>query len=271
MPPCKPFVKWAGGKSQLLSELTPRIPKSYGKYFEPFVGSGALFFAAQPTSSCLSDDNQDLIAAYTAVRDQLEELIEDLSKHRYERDYYYDMRNADREESFADWTPVRKAARLIYLNKTCFNGLYRVNAKGQFNVPFGSYKNPTICDNNNLARCSRALQSVDLRCEKFEFVEHLAEAGDFVYFDPPYAPLSATSNFTSYQAGGFGVEHHEALAQLCGRLDEKGVRFMLSNSFTDIAMELYKKHKVEVVSASRAINSKGARRGKVNELIVTNY
>jgi DNA adenine methylase len=255
----------------LLPELTARMPKQYGKYFEPFLGSGALFFAVQPPSSCLSDNNRDLINAYTVVRDHLEELVEDLSRHPYEKEYYYRLRNADREEGFEDWTPVRKAARLIYLNKSCFNGLYRVNAKGQFNVPFGRYKNPAICDRNNLARCSRALQSVDLRCENFEAVEQLSEPGDFVYFDPPYAPVSATSNFTAYQAGGFGVEHHEALARLCNRLDEKGVRFMLSNSFTDMAMELYKRHKVEVVSAARAINAQGGGRGKVSELIVTNY
>ena len=271
MSSCKPFVKWAGGKSQLLPELTSRMPKDYGKYFEPFLGSGALFFAVQPPSSCLSDNNQDLINAYTMVRDQLEDLVENLSQHPYEKEHYYATRNVDREEEFANWPPVQKAARMIYLNKSCFNGLYRVNGKGQFNVPFGRYKNPTICDRNNLARCSRALQSVELRCDKFEAVEQLSSTGDFVYFDPPYAPVSATSNFTAYQAGGFGVEHHEALAQLCNRLDEKGVHFMVSNSFTDMAMELYKQHKVEVVSAARTINSKGGGRGKVSELIVTNY
>lgn len=271
MIPCRPFVKWAGGKTQLLPELLPRIPRTYGRYFEPFIGSGALFFALQPARASLSDSNAELMNVYEVVRDHLEPLLEDLSQHMYDKDYYYLMRNADRSGDYASWSPVRRAARLVYLNKTCFNGLYRVNRRGQFNVPFGRYKNPTICDTANLTACHRALAPAELSCRAFTETEHAAQSGDFIYFDPPYAPLNATSNFTGYEPGGFGKQQQHELKEMCDRLSKKGVLFMLSNSFTQLAMDLYKHYHCEVVTAARAINSRASKRGRISELIVRNY
>lgn len=268
---CKPFVKWAGGKTQLLPELRSRFPREYNRYLEPFVGGGALFFDVQPRNAYLSDANPDLINAFQVVRDAVEELIKDLQQHVYEKTYYYALRDADRDPSFNQWTQVKRASRFIYLNKTCFNGLYRVNAKGQFNVPFGRYKNPTLCDEKNLRLCNQVLQTAALRCETFTDVAHAARPGDFIYFDPPYAPSSQTANFTGYSLDGFRENDQRDLSDLCRQLDESGVHFMLSNSFTPLAQELYKEFKVEVVQAARAINSKASHRGRVNELVVTNY
>jgi DNA adenine methylase len=267
----RPFVKWAGGKSQLLDELLSRAPRSFNRYFEPFVGGGALFFRLQPTESVLVDVNAELIATYTVIRDSIEELIEHLKLHRYEKEYYYGLRSADRSPEFKGWPPVQRASRFIYLNKSCFNGLYRVNAKGQFNTPFGRYKNPTICDEKNLRRCSKALQSAELRVGQFSSVENQVGEGDFVYLDPPYVPVSDTANFTGYTAAGFGPAEQQKLAEFCRRISESGAMFMLSNAFAPGVEELYRGFKVEQVLASRAINSNGQKRGKVTEIIVTNY
>ena len=167
---CKPFLKWVGGKGQLLAELRNRLPAHFNSYHEPFIGGGALFFALQPQNAHLSDINPELINCYQVVRDDVDELIEDLQKHIYEKDYFYKIRAADRTESFKDWTNIQKASRLIYLNKTCFNGLYRVNSKGQFNSPFGRYTNPTICNAENLRACSLALRSANIDLKSFEAV-----------------------------------------------------------------------------------------------------
>jgi DNA adenine methylase len=268
----RPFLKWVGGKSQLLAEITQRIPQRYGRYFEPFVGGGAVFFSERPRKAVLIDVNEELANAYTVVRDDVDGLIKALRRHRYEKEYYYKIRNADRLPSFAGWDPVKRAARLIFLNKTCFNGLYRVNSKGQFNVPIGTYSNPTIVDAENLRACSQALAGVDIRHASFLTVEKLAKAGDFVYFDPPYAPLTMTSNFTSYSKDGFGAEEQQALRDLCLRLDKKGVSFLLSNSDAPLIRELYhkKKFRLATVYAARAVNSKGAKRGKIPELLISN-
>jgi DNA adenine methylase len=267
----RPFVKWAGGKGQLLSELIARLPKNYIRYFEPFVGGGALFFALQPQMATLLDINEELINVYSVVKDNLPELLQRLSTHVHDEEYFYGMRQADRSPEYNRWGKVKRASRFIYLNKTCFNGLYRVNSKGLFNVPFGDYKNPMIRDVQNLTACSVALKSCEIECAQFVQVESLANHRDFIYFDPPYAPLSASSNFTSYVKGGFGSEQQEELRDLCERLDRKGAKWMLSNSSAPLVLDLYKQYRLEFVSASRAINSKGASRGKIQEVIVRNY
>ena len=267
----KPFVKWVGGKTQLLSELVARTPKDFGRYYEPFVGGGALFFRLQPGRACLTDINPDLVNLYTVVRDRVEDLIEDLSQHVYEEDYFYKVRSVDRTPEYAGWTDVQRASRFIYLNKTCYNGLYRVNSKGQFNAPFGRYTSPAILDASNLRACHAALQKAVIEVADFYTVRRRIRANDFVYFDPPYVPLSATSKFTSYKKDGFDIEMQHALRDLCRALDKRAVRFMLSNSSAPLILDLYAEFNVEFVYATRSINSKARKRGKIPEVVVTNY
>lgn len=268
---CKPFVKWAGGKSQLLSELKGRVPRYEGRYLEPFIGGGALFFALQPKSALIGDVNPELVNAYRVVRDQVEDLIYDLERHVHSEEYYYELRDQDRYQGFTRWSPVRKASRFIYLNKTCFNGLYRVNRSGFFNVPFGRYKNPNFIDAENLRACSQALQGAEIFECRFQDLLKKAESGDFVYLDPPYAPLSDTSNFTSYTKGGFSSSDQEALRDACRTLDQKGVLFLHSNSSAESIRNLYKKFFIESVLARRSINATAEKRGEIPELLISNY
>lgn len=268
---CRPFLKWAGGKTQLLEALIKRMPTSYNRYMEPFLGGGALFFALQPKRSYLADFNSDLINCFTVVRDNVSDLIEELKKYRYEREMYYAVRDLDRTQEFEKMSAVARAARFIYLNKTCFNGLYRVNSKGHFNVPFGSYKDPRILDEENLRACGEALSSVILKQGSFEEIAEIADKDDFVYFDPPYAPVSETADFTSYVTGGFDAASQEVLLLTCLKLHQKGVKWMVSNSNAALIQELYRGFKVETVEAGRAINSKAEKRGPVLELIIRNY
>ncbi|MBR8831808.1 MAG: Modification methylase DpnIIA [Chroococcopsis gigantea SAG 12.99] len=268
---CKPYLKWVGGKSQLKSELISRLPTSFNRYFEPFIGGGALFFTLQPHSAFISDINPDLINTYQVVKDYIEELIQDLKQHVYDQDYYLKIRNIDRSTEFSTWTKIQKASRLIYLNKSCFNGLYRVNSKGHFNVPFGRYTNPTLVDDLNLRACSKVLKNCQIGLNSFLAIEHLLQKNDFVYFDPPYAPLNTTSNFTSYTPDGFAHDMQVALKNFCDRLTDRGVQFMLSNSSAQLILDLYSDYKIELVYATRAINSKAHKRGKIPEVIVRNY
>ncbi|MGI6525045.1 MAG: DNA adenine methylase [Bdellovibrionota bacterium] len=270
-PSPRPFIKWAGGKKQLLKILKGLAPSNFNRYFEPFVGGGALFFELQPKNAYLSDINGELINAYTAVRDNCKKLCQALKKHKGGEEYYYEIRNADRRPSYNRWHSVSKASRLIYLNKNCYNGLYRVNSLGQFNVPFGRYKNPKWLDEDNLQACSIALKDTHLKVASFESVLKKAEKGDFVYFDPPYAPLSATSNFTTYNPNGFGQDEQLRLRDVCVELDKRGVKWMLSNSAAPLIMELYKGFNIYKVKAARVINSKGSGRGKITEVLITNY
>ena len=267
----KPFVKWVGGKTQLLPELTLRIPSNFSKYFEPFAGGGALFFHMQPEQSILIDINEELTNTYRVIKYQTEELIADLKRHIYEKDYYYQIRNVDRTDEYKSWSDVQRASRLIYLNKSCFNGLYRVNSKGEFNTPMGRYKNPKIVDETNLRAASIALQKAQIITGSFLEVEEKITRDDFVYFDPPYAPLNATSNFTGYSQDGFDLQMQSSLKNLCDRLDAKGVRFMVSNSNAPLILDLYSNYKIEFVYANRAINSQGDKRGKIPEVIISNY
>ncbi len=278
--PARPFLKWAGGKSQLLPELSRRIPDRFGRYHEPFVGGGALFFhlwnnRRLDQGATLSDLNPELIDCYLAARDHVEALIELLQRLRpfaTDRDFFYEIRSWDRQPGFAQRPLVERAARTIFLNRTCYNGLYRLNNKGQFNAPFGYYKNPLIVDSDNLREVSRALRDVELRVADFGDVLERAEVGDLIYFDPPYVPVSPTASFTSYTRRGFGEEEQRRLAAVFHQLAERGCYVILSNSSTALARQLYADVcEVEVVLASRKINCDGNRRGFVEELIACSF
>lgn len=258
----RPFVKWVGGKRSILPELIARMPKAYGSYHEPFIGGGALFFEAQPNKAFISDVNFHLIITYQVVRDQVEELIKALKVHAGKHDAEYFT--ASREKLHGEKDPVKLAALFIYINKTCFNGLYRVNKAGKFNVPIGSYKDPAILDADNLRNASQMLQGVDI--QQRPFIQTPIITGDFYYLDPPYH-----KTYDGYNGGGFGDEEHEKLAAMCRKIHAAGGFFMLSNSDTDFVRGLYKGFTIEDVMASRMVSCKGQQRGKENELIIRNY
>ncbi len=267
-PPPRPFLKWVGGKRQLLPELLATKPKLFGTYHEPFVGGGALFFAMRPKRAVLSDSNSRLVRTYRGVRDHVEEVIERLERYKplHSKAFFYELRALPIDQR----SDAEVAAWFIYLNKTAFNGLYRVNSKNQFNVPLGRYKNPCICDSENLRACSKALSSVEILLEDFSAVAGRAREGDFVYFDPPYVPLSATSLFVGYTAEGFGAEHQTKLRDVARVLKRKGVSVMLSNSAAGLVRELYGgSFEIREVLASRAVNCQAKGRGKIHELIIS--
>lgn len=266
-----PIVKWVGGKRQLMFELIKNMPKSYNRYFEPFIGGGALFFELQPEQAYISDMNEELINLYSVVRDNVYELIKDLSKHEVSKEYFLEIRNIDRTEQYTELSDVERASRFIYLNRTCFNGMYRVNSQGQFNVPFGHYKNPRIIDENNLLNCSELLKKTEIKCADFSEILTKVKKGDLVYFDPPYVPLNETSSFTSYTKDGFDINMQFKLRDVCDELDNKGVKFMLSNSDTKLVNELYENYNIKKVFASRQINANADGRGKITEVLVRNY
>ncbi len=266
-----PIVKWVGGKRQLMFELLKNMPKTYNRYFEPFIGGGALFFELQPDNAYISDMNEELINLYQVVRDEVDELIYDLQKHDISKEYFMEIRNIDRTEEYQNWSDVQKASRFIYLNRTCFNGMYRVNSKGEFNVPFGHYKNPRILDENNLINCSNLLQGIEIKHADFSEILKKVTKGDFVYFDPPYVPLSETSSFTSYTKEGFDIDMQFKLRDVCDELDTMGVNFLLSNSDTKLVNDLYENYNIKKVFASRQINANADGRGKITEVLVRNY
>ncbi len=268
----KPFIKWAGGKGQLMSELSLRLPAQFNRYYEPFVGGGALFFALEPKKATIADSNAELVSVYEVVRDDVDALIDDLRRHVNDKDYYYEQRALDRDqEAYQRLSRVQRASRFIYLNKTCFNGIYRVNSRGENNVPFGAYKNPNICDPINLVACSKALSGVSVVAGDFTRISSKVKKGDLVYLDPPYVPVSATASFTSYTADGFSNFDHQRLKQFCDEIHAKGAYFVLSNSHTEAVMDLYGSYQVDTVYASRSINADAAGRGKVKEVIVRNF
>jgi DNA adenine methylase len=275
-PPLLPlFLKWAGGKLQLIEQFENLFPHNFRNYYEPFIGSGAVFFYVKsklkPNKVILSDTNEELINCFCVVRDKPSELVELLLNHRkkHSKEYYYSVRSM--ESSTLD--SLDRAARLIYLNKTCFNGLYRVNSKGQFNVPFGDYENPSIFDKNVLFQASQLLQGVHLQVMTFEKVLDFAGKDDFVYFDPPYIPLSKTSSFTRYSKSDFSMMEQKRLSEVFRILDSRGCFVMLSNSDHALTRELYRHYEKNtiIVRAKRMINSVGSRRGAINEVVVTNY
>ena len=274
----KPFLKWAGGKSQLLPALAAHLPDRFGRYHEPFLGGGALFFALASTrrlhqGATLADTNSEIITCYEVVRDQVEDLIAQLwehDQHKRDEDYYYEVRNWDTLPDFSCRDAVTRAARTLFLNRTCFNGLYRQNRKGEFNVPFGRYANPTVCDPDLLRAAATALRGVDLYTADFASIVDRAEPGDLVYFDPPYLPLTETASFANYVAGGFGIEAHRRLAITTARLMDRGVHVMLSNSDTPLSRRMYGHPQLRLVPlmAARLINSAGDRRDPVPEILL---
>ncbi|HEY9297562.1 MAG TPA: DNA adenine methylase [Phormidium sp.] len=280
----RPFLKWAGGKTRLIGQYQPYFPEKFTTYYEPFLGGGAVFFyLAQQhpgLQAVLTDINPELINAYRCVRDKVEELILLLEQHQLEhtkdnKDYYYWVRS----RSYT--TDTEKAARLIYLNKTCYNGLYRENSKGEFNVPIGRYKNPNICQADLLRSVSSLLAPAQIEVRKFEEILNFATSSeDFVYFDPPYYPISATSNFTTYSRDNFKESEQLKLRDLFAELAERGVKVMLSNSNCDFIEKIYSDTqlfpknslpKLIKISASRGINSNSLKRGKIQELLIGSF
>lgn len=269
---CKPPIKWVGGKRQLLSQLGPLTPKSFGHYYEPFLGGGALFFSLKPNKATLIDLNPELINLYQVIKDNPQELTEHLSRHVNEHDYYYAIRALDRDkDAFNKLSNIERASRFMFLNRTGYNGLWRVNSKGENNVPYGRYSNPTIVDAENILLCSKALKHATIKCSDFSSIKRNLKANDFVYFDPPYQPVNATSSFTSYTKLGFGEDMQIKLKELCDYINSIGGYFMVSNSYTPLILELYKDYEQIPVQANRAINCKASGRGKIQELVIRNY
>jgi DNA adenine methylase len=264
----RPFLKWAGGKGQLLSELDKRLPDAFGAYHEPFMGGGALFFhlfgKGRLGDAHLSDVNPVLVDTYLGVRDCADGVIAALGTHLNESEHFYAVRSLDP----ATLDHASRTARMIYLNRTCFNGLWRENSSGRFNVPFGRYRNPKICDPSNLRAVSRALARTSLECRGFESILDRARPGDLVYLDPPYDPLSATASFTAYSRSAFGEAEQRRLAGVFGTLAERGTFVILSNSDTPRIRDLYARFRIDPVQVSRSINSRADRRGPVGEVIV---
>lgn len=282
----RPFLKWAGGKRALLPEILPRIPEFSGRYIEPFLGAGAVMLAIPAHIPKIANDfNSELISVYTSIRDFHEDLLRELKKHKNTSEHFYKVREWDRLPGYKDRTSIQKAARFIFLNKTCFNGLYRVNSKGQFNVPYGSPNNPEIFNAEHLRRVSEILNGIDLEGQNsspkvkissghFINITSKARKNDFIYLDPPYDPLTPTSAFVSYQKEGFGRSDQIELRDELVRLTEVGARFLLSNSDTPFIRKIYREpklFKIESIQVRRAIGASASSRGKVGEVLITNY
>jgi len=270
-----PFLKWVGGKRQLMTEIEPLLPTRISTYYEPFVGGGAVFLHTQPKKAVINDYNSELINVYETIRDNVDALIAHLAIHKNNSEYFYQVRGLDRQEGFNELSKLERASRVIYLNKTCFNGLYRVNSSGEFNTPFGRYKNPNIINETVLRAVSNYLQKNDIKLLNGDYQDALKNIrkGSFVYFDPPYDPVSKSSNFTGYVQGGFGNDEQIRLRDTCMKLNEKGINFLLSNSATELMKDLYnhKDFQIIEVGATRHINSVGSKRGEVKEILVRNY
>jgi len=273
----RPFVKWAGGKTQLLKDLEENSPPKFGTYYEPFLGGGAFFFhlykQKRIQNAVLSDMNKDLISLYSVIQNSVDELIYELQSESFanKKEAFYKIRNDFNTAKLHDDKSILQCARLIYLNKTCFNGLYRVNSRGEFNVPFGRYKSPLILDEENLRAVSEALSCAKIsHCDFSESVKQ-ATKGDFIYFDPPYHPLTKSADFTAYTKTGFPFEQQKKLAKIFCDLDGRGCFVLESNSATGIIYNLYNEYRITEVYAIRAISSNGATRGKIPEYLISNY
>lgn len=271
----KPITKWVGGKRKLLPELNNLKPKTYNKYYEPFLGGGAFLFDLMPKKAIINDQNSELINVYKVVKSSPDELIKLLKKHEENnsKEYYLSLRSVDRNGLINEMSNVERAARIIYMLKVDFNGLYRVNSKGQFNVPYGKYKEPKIVDIENIMNVSNYFNNNNVSILEGDFSDAIksAQNNDFVYFDPPYIPLNMTSNFTAYTANGFNEKDQIRLKDTFFNLANKGVNVMLSNSDTELTRELYKDALIHEVKVGRSINSDTSKRGKVNEVIITSY
>lgn len=273
-PALGPVLKWVGGKRQLLAEIEQHLPPSFSTYYEPFLGGGAVLFHLQPARAVVNDINAELINVYEVIRSDCPGLLADLKKHHNEAEYFYSLRAKDRDrEQYAALNPVQRASRILYLNKTCYNGLFRVNRSGQFNVPFGRYKNPNIVNEKRIRAAHRYFNRARLTflCGDFAAAVRGSKAGDFVYFDPPYDPVSASANFTAYVRHGFDRQQQLRLKELCDQLSRRGVKFLLSNSATAFILDLYRDYDVNTVRARRAVNTKADQRGFVDEVLIKNY
>lgn len=270
-----PFVKWVGGKRQLVDSITEVLPENIKKYtyVEPFIGGGAVFFHIQPKNAIINDYNSELINVYNVIKENLDELIEDLQKHKNESEYFYNIRKLDRSEEFEKIGKIQRASRLIYLNKTCYNGLYRVNSAGEFNSPFGRYKNPNIVNEPVLRAVSSYLNSNNIQIFTGDYDDILQrlDRNSFVYLDPPYHPISESSNFTGYVQGGWKVFDQVRLREACDDLTRRGIKFLLSNSASDFIRELYREYNISIVKAIRTINADADKRGEVDEVLIRNY
>lgn len=272
----QPFIKWVGGKRGLLTQIIPLLPKEFNNYFEPFVGGGALFFELQKQGKLdgkkvyLFDINSELINAYNIVKNTPKLLIDELERFKKEhsKEFYYEVRAWDREDGFLELNELLRATRFIYLNKTCFNGLYRVNKKNQNNVPIGSYKNPNICAVDTIYSASYALQNATILNVSYKEVLKYVTKNDLVYFDPPYYPLTQTSSFTSYSEFEFLDNEQFELFEVFDELSDKGTNVVHSNSDTQFIKDLYTKYDIQEIQANRFINSKSSRRGKINEVLI---
>lgn len=268
-----PILKWVGGKRQLIESIEPLLPP-IKNYCEPFVGGGALLFHLQPKVAYINDVNEELIRTYRVIRDNVSELISLLESHKNEVDYFYEIRDWDRDNDvYSKLTDIERAARIIYLNKTCYNGLFRVNSSGEFNTPFGYYKNPNIVNAPTLRAVSAYFNSAKIEITSIDYEEVLARIpkNTFVYLDPPYDPISDTSSFTGYSKGGFNRDEQLRLKNCCDALNKRGIKFMQSNSSTDFIKNLYSAYDISYVKAKRAVNSDSAKRGEVEEVIIRNY
>ncbi|WP_438341360.1 DNA adenine methylase [Mycoplasma sp. 3341] len=271
----RPILKWVGGKRQLLDEISRLIPPKFNWYLEPFVGGAAVLLAILPNKAIINDLNKDLLNICITVKTQSYELLELLKKHQSNnsKEYFYYLRNQDRDSDFRQKDFLFKASRLIYLNKTCFNGLYRVNKQGHFNSPYGYYKNPNIANKESILELSSYLNEnhIEIFCRDYKEVLKVARNGDFVYLDPPYMPISKSSSFTNYTKEGFTKQQQIELKEECDKLHSRGVKFLLSNSDHELIRELFKEYKIKAIQAKRLINSVATKRGKVNEVLIWNY
>lgn len=270
-----PFMKWVGGKRQIIGPIEKLMPRNLKRYtyVEPFVGGGAVFFHLQPRNAVINDYNAELINVYRVVRDNPAELLADLRKHRNEREYFYQIRGLDRTGGFGDIDCVQRASRCIYLNKTCFNGLYRVNRAGEFNTPFGRYVRPNIVNEAVIMAVSEFLNAnnIEIRCGDYDEILDAAGENSFVYLDPPYHPVSDSSSFTSYIQGGWTDSDQIRLREACDRLTGRGVKFLLSNSATGFIKEQYAAYDITTVKAIRSINADSGGRGEIDEVLIRNY
>lgn len=256
-----------------MPEIIAHLPKKIGTYYEPFIGGGATLFHLQPKKAVINDFNEELINVYQTIKDDVEALINDLKKHKNESDYFYQIRGLDRSEAFINLSLVERASRVIYLNKTCFNGLYRVNNAGEFNSPFGKYKNPNIVNEPTLRAVSKFLNSNQIEIKSGDYERALLGIGtdSLVYFDPPYHPVSESANFTGYVQGGWNTNDQIRLKSVCDALNNKSIKFLLSNSATEFITGLYQDYQIIKVKANRAVNSDGEKRGEVDEVLIRNY
>lgn len=269
-----PVLKWVGGKRQIINQISKNFPSHFSTYYEPFIGGGAVLFELQPKKAVVNDINIELINLYEVIKTNVEELIEDLRQHKNDENYFYTLREMDRNDvEYCNLSSVQRASRLMFLNKTCYNGLFRVNRAGQFNTPFGNYKNPNIVNEITLKSVSKYFNAADITFTANDFAETLnnARKGSFVYLDPPYDPVSDTSSFTGYNEGGFDRNEQIRLKLTCDILNQKGVKFLLSNSSTEFIRELYRDYTIEIIQAKRAINSRGDKRGEIDEVLVKNF